>query len=165
MDLPVPSSSRLNTTVKKIASSSWGSWILPRTLNRLDRLVSRLTHISLATIFAGLPVTQLTTRDATSGRPHTVPLVTVPLGKEIILIASNWGRASHPTWYRNLKANPTVSVSYRNQSGEYRAREIEGELRTEYWRKAVEIYPGFDAYQKHSGDRLIPVILLTPKVA
>jgi deazaflavin-dependent oxidoreductase (nitroreductase family) len=82
--------------------------------------------------------------------------------KEIILIASNWGRAFHPAWYFNLKAQPTVTLSYRGQTSEYTAREAESELRADCWRRAVDAYPGYEAYKRRAGNRVIPVIVLTP---
>jgi deazaflavin-dependent oxidoreductase (nitroreductase family) len=165
MKLQLPAPNRFHRAVKKFASSGPGSWLLSRTLNPVDRLFVRLTHHSLATILAGLPVLHVTTRDVATGKPHTVPLVSVPTENQIILIASNWGKSLHPAWYRNLTADPAVTLSFRDQVGEYIARETDGELRADCWRKAVAVYPGFDAYQRRAGNRQIPVMLLTPKDA
>ena len=165
MELHVPTPTRFNRAMKRIAASRLGIWVLSHSLNYFDRLVAKLAHTSSATVLAGLPVLQVTTRPSAAGTPHTVPLVSVPMGDEVILIASNWGKASHPVWYTNLRAYPTVEVSYRGEIGEYTARELDGPQRTECWRRAVDVYPGFDAYQRRAGERRIPVVLLAPKQA
>lgn len=163
MDFAPPPPNRLQKGIKWLATTSPGWWILSRTLNRLDRLVARVSHHSLATILAGLPVLQVTTRDATTGAPHTIPLVSVPRGRDIILIASNWGGAWNPRWYDNLKAHPDVTVTFHGKSEEFTAREVDHMLRNECWRSAVQTYPGFEGYQRRAKNRRIPVILLTPK--
>lgn len=167
MNFQVPRPNWLHKTVKMLASSRAGSWFLSYSLHDLDRIVINLTHnqTSLTTILAGLPVLTLTTRGAKSGKPRAVPLIGVPMGKEVVLIASNWGRAFHPAWYVNLKAHPAVMLAYQGQAAEYGAKEAEGDLRAELWGKAVEIYPGYEAYKRRAGKRQIPVVVLTPKVA
>ena len=157
----------LNRTVKRIASSRPGSWLFSHTLHHLDRAVVRLTRsqTSLTTLLTGLPVLTVTTQGAKTGKPRAVPLIGVPMGTDIILIASNWGRAFHPAWYRNMKTHPAVTLSHRGQTAEYNARETEGELRAACWGRAAEVYPGYDAYKRRAGTRQIPVVLLTPKAA
>ena len=66
---------------------------------------------------------QVTTRNATTGAPHTIPLVSVPRERDIILIASNWGGPWNPRWYDNLKTHPDVTVTFHGKSEEFtRAR-------------------------------------------
>lgn len=165
MKLQLPAPNVFHRVVRRCASSSIGSWLLSHTLNPVDQIVTRLTHRSLATMLAGLPVLHVTTRDATTGTPHTVPLVSVPLNDQFILIASNWGQTFHPHWYLNLTADPWARLAYHDQAEEYTASETTGDVRENCWRKAVEVYPGFDAYQRRAGARQIPVMLLTPKAA
>jgi len=157
----------LNKTVKKLAASRPGSWFFSYTLHHLDRMVVRLTRnqTSLTTILSRLPVLTITTQGAKTGKPRAVPLIGVPMGRDIILIASNWGRAFHPAWYLNLRKHPIVTMSHRGQTAEYTAQETEGDLRAACWGRAVEVYPGYEAYKRRAGTRQIPVILLTPKVA
>ena len=52
----------------------------------------------------------LTTTGARTGRPHSTPMMYVPDGDRVIVIASNAGAPKHPDWYRNLVANPEVTV-------------------------------------------------------
>ena len=40
----------------------------------------------------------LTTTGAKTGRPRTLPVLALPDGQDVILIASNFGRPRHPSW-------------------------------------------------------------------
>ena len=84
-------------------------------------------------------------------------------GERVVLIASNFGRAHHPAWYHNLRANPVATLSVRGRENTYIAREAAGIEREDYWRQAVELYAGYAAYQKRTGGRKIPIMVLTPK--
>jgi deazaflavin-dependent oxidoreductase (nitroreductase family) len=44
---------------------------------------------------------------------------------------------------------------------EYRAREVFGDEKAHWWRRAVEAYPDYADYQ-HKTDRRIPVFVLEP---
>ena len=83
------------------------------------------------------------------------------VGSNYILIATNWGRPANPAWYHNIKANPEVSVDDRGERRNYLARETNGREKERYWRKAVEIYPGYDVYRQRLR-RAVPVIVLEP---
>ena len=48
------------------------------------------------------------------------------------------------------------------RSGEYNAREAEGEERGRLWHQAVDYYAGYDTYQDRAGSRRIPVVVLEP---
>ncbi len=166
MDIQLARQNRLHKAMKTIASSRPGASSLSHSLHHLDRIAAALTRgqTTLTSILTGLPVVTLTTCGARTGKPRAVPLIGVPMGGDIVVIASNWGQSSHPAWYRNVMAHSSVVLSYRGQSAHYTAREAEGPLRDQCWAKAVEIYPGYDAYKRRAGARRIPVILLSPVV-
>jgi deazaflavin-dependent oxidoreductase (nitroreductase family) len=133
--------------------------------HRLDIFVVRLSkgRTSLTSIFAGLPVVTLTTIGAKSGQPRTVPLVGIPDGEKVVLIASNFGRIHHPAWYHNLRANPEATLTFHGKAGTYIAREATGHERETYWQEAVELYAGYATYKERTKRREIPVMLLIPK--
>lgn len=149
---------------QRFASSRFGAWVFARILHRIDRVLMRLTggRVSIPRVFAGLPVIQLTTVGARTGTRRIVPVLGLRDGEDWIVIASNWGQTEHPAWYHNLKANPTVTVTHRDRSAEYEAREVTGEEKTAYWDRATEVYLGFSAYRDRAGDRAIPVVVLSP---
>jgi deazaflavin-dependent oxidoreductase (nitroreductase family) len=84
-------------------------------------------------------------------------------GERIVLIGSNFGRARHPAWYYNLRANPEATLSVRGQTDRYIAREATEAEREHYWHQAVALYAGYAAYEKRTGGRTIPIMVLTPK--
>src|SRR5512147_2125192 len=88
-------------------------WFLARILPHLDRPVLRLTRgqRSPTSLLAGLPVVIVTTIGAKSGEPRSLPLVAIPEGENVILIASNFGQKHHPAWYYNLRAHPEVQLT------------------------------------------------------
>ena len=98
--------------VRRVIAARPAAWLLARTIHHIDRAVLRLSggRTTAAALFSGLPVLAVTTTGAKSGQPRTVPLVAVPDGDRLILIASNWGQSRHPGWYYNMKANPAVRV-------------------------------------------------------
>ena len=70
----------------------------------------------------GAPALLLTTTGRKSGEPRTTPLVFGRDGERYILIASKGGAPSHPAWYANLCANPTVSVQVMAEKFSAKAR-------------------------------------------
>jgi deazaflavin-dependent oxidoreductase (nitroreductase family) len=156
---------KLQRIIKRAASTRAGSWFFCHAAHRLDLSVIRLSkgRNSLTSIFAGLPVVTLTTIGAKSGQPRTIPLVGIPEDEMVVLIASNFGRAHHPAWYHNLRANPEATLSFHGRTGTYIAREATGPEREAYWQKAVELYAGYATYKERTKGREIPVMMLTPK--
>jgi len=153
----------MRRVVRRIIATRPAAWVLARTMHRLDGWTARASggRYTAASLLSGLPIIELTTTGARSGQPRAVPLVGVPDGERLILIASNWGQARHPAWYYNVKAHPQVTVTGRDVPAEhlYTAREATGAEREACWAKAVAIYPGYAAYARRAG-REIPVIVL-----
>jgi len=147
---------------QRLASSRLASWFFSHVLYRIDRPLLRLTggRQSLTSLLSGLQMMTLTTTGAKSGLPRSTPLTGLIDGDQVVLIASNFGRSRHPGWYFNLRANPVARLSIRGQSAEYLAREAEGEERAQLWQRAVKMYPGYEAYKRRAGKRVIPVMVL-----
>ena len=125
--------------------------------------LSRGRH-SLTSLLAGLPVVTVTTIGAKSGRPRSLPLVAIPDGENVILIASNFGQKHHPAWYYNLRAHPEVQLTYEGRTVAYTAHETSGEGRERCWQRAVDLYSGYARYKERAGQRQIGVFLLTPQI-
>ena len=108
----------------------------------------------------------LTTTGAKSGLPRSLPLLYLTDGERLILIASNYGRTSHPAWYRNLVANPTVEVLAGRHSGTYTAGQITDPAERERaWALALDQYAGYADYEDRAGDRTIPLVRLERTVS
>ncbi len=151
--------------VQKIASTAPGATFFSYLLHHLDKPVYRWSNgrFTLASLFTGLPVIILTTTGAKSGQPRSMPLIGIPQGENLVIIASNWGQPHHPAWYYNLKKTPQVMVTRNGRSQPYTAREAMGEEREVLYQNAINLYPGYAAYRQRTSGRQIPVIMLSPK--
>jgi len=109
--------------------------------------------------FHGRPVLLLTTTGRTSGEPRTAPMMYLKEDGHLYVFASKGGAPSNPHWYRNLVANPTVSVELGIERFEATARPLEGEARDRVYARQVELYPQFGEYQRKT-ERTIPVVEL-----
>jgi deazaflavin-dependent oxidoreductase (nitroreductase family) len=149
---------RLSGTVPPI------SWLYARTLHHLDRAVYKLTRgrATFVSLVTGLPIVMLTTTGAKTGRHHTLPLVALPDGDRLVIIASNYGQPRNPAWYYNLRANPHVTITFGGATRDMVAHELEGENREREYARGIEIYPGWTQYRERASNRRIPVIELTP---
>ena len=105
----------------------------------------------------------VTTIGAKSNQPRSLPLVAIPDGENVILIASNYGQKRHPAWYFNLRAHPEMQLTCEGQTVSYTARETSGEERACCWQRAVDLHSGYASYKVRAGQRQIGVFLLTPQ--
>ena len=96
-----------------------------------------------------------------SGEPRTVPLLHIPDGDRVLLVASQGGLPTHPAWYYNVKSDPSVTVQVGRRVREMTAREATPSERAESWPKLVERYADFADYQANTS-RVIPVIICEP---
>lgn len=104
----------------------------------------------------------LTTTGRRSGRPHTVPLLYLREGEQVVVIASYGGRESHPSWYLNLKAEPVVDVQIGARKERMVARTANSEEREHWWPRVLDAYDGYAEYQSRT-NRVIPVVILEPE--
>lgn len=119
----------------------------------------RAERAKLGGRWEGRPLLLLTTTGARSGQPHTTPIMYIPDGDRLIMIASNAGAPVHPDWYRNLVAHPEVTVEVGSETFDATAVITEGAERQQLWARIVELYPFFTEHQAKV-TRQIPVIAL-----
>ncbi len=105
------------------------------------------------------PVILLTTTGALTGRPRVTPLNFSLDGERIVVIASNGGAATNPAWFRNLVANPKVSIEFGDQTFRARARVAEEPERTRLFDQQARQMRFFDGYRKRVKARKIPVVV------
>lgn len=111
---------------------------------------------------APVPVCLMTTTGRKSGEPRTVPLLHLPEGDRVLLVASQGGLPKHPQWYKNVLANPDVTIQVGRRSRAMTAREATPEERAELWPRLVERYSDFASYQANTS-RVIPVVICEPR--
>jgi deazaflavin-dependent oxidoreductase (nitroreductase family) len=122
----------------------------------------RLTGGILGGSMMGRPILLLATTGRKTGQRRTTPLMYLEDGENLVVIASNGGHANHPGWWLNLTADPRAEVQLRNRKKRVTAEEATGEDRERLWRDIVDVYSGYEGYQR-STDRKIPVVILRPE--
>ena len=147
-----------------IAKGRFGGWVALNVANKVDPYLMRASRGTLK-MPSGAPTVLLSHTGAKSGQKRTTPLLYFTDDGNVVLIASQTGKAKHPAWYHNLKASPEIELWARGQGGTYRAREAEGEERERLWKLATQLYPGYDDYQRRADTarRRIPVIVCEPR--
>jgi deazaflavin-dependent oxidoreductase (nitroreductase family) len=108
----------------------------------------------------GATVLLLNHTGAKSGKRRTSPLLYLPDGERMVIVASKGGYTKHPGWFHNLMANPDTDVELpREGKVAVRARQASPEERDELWPRVVDLYKGYAAYQR-STSREIPIVIL-----
>ena len=110
----------------------------------------------------GPPMLLLDHAGARSAVKRTTPLVYLRDGTNVVLVASKGGHPTNPSWFHNLLANPDTTVQIGSQRLAVRARIADPLERARLWPKAVEVYPGYEGYQRRTR-REIPLVILEPR--
>jgi deazaflavin-dependent oxidoreductase (nitroreductase family) len=138
------------------------SLVPSRGLPRIDCAFYRLSgrRTTLSAWVSGLPIVMLSTTGARTGQPRAVPVLGLPDGDRLVVIASNYGLPGNPGWYHNLLADPRVVVTWEGSAVQMRARELKGEERQLYVARGLEAYPWWEQYHRRAAPRQVPVIML-----
>jgi deazaflavin-dependent oxidoreductase (nitroreductase family) len=150
--------------VRRTAGSRAMIAIYTRIQVPLDRFVYWLTRgrTTLSSLLSGLPVVMLTTTGARTGAARTQPVLGIPDGEGVIVIASNYGRPSTPAWCHNLRAHPRALVTLGSATRPVVARELQGQEHERWFRRGIELYPPFEEYRRRAAPRQIPILRLEP---
>lgn len=154
----------MRRAIRQVAATRAVAWTSARVLHRLDGLVFRATggRKMFSTWVSGLPVVMLTTTGARTHRSRTMPVLALRDGDRMVVIASNYGQRHNPAWYYNLRAHHQAQVWVGGRNVEMAARELAGAERERYFRRGLDINPGWARYRRRAGHRTIPVIMLEP---
>ena len=109
----------------------------------------------------GKPVIVLTSQGAKSGKIRKIPLMRIEHNGVYAVVASHAGAAKNPFWYYNLVANPLVELQDGAVKQDMRAREVFGEEKAEWWKRADAAYSEFPNYRARAG-REIPLFVIEP---
>jgi len=110
---------------------------------------------------SGLPTVLMTYRGAKTGKVRKTPVMRVEYEGRYAAVASKGGEPTNPQWYASVVADPVIELQDGTVTGEYRAREVFGDEKAVWWRRAVDVYPDYADYQRKT-DRQIPVFVLEP---
>ena len=105
------------------------------------------------------PVILLTTTGNRTGQPHVTPLNFSADGDRLVVIASKGGSSAHPDWFRNLLANPEVTIEHGAEEFRARGRTAAEPERTRLFDAQAAQMPFFDGYRRRVTAREIPVVV------
>src|SRR5437763_16015058 len=112
-------------------------------------------------LLAGTPMILIHHIGARSGIERVTPLAYTPQGDgRYVVVASNGGSPTHPSWYYNLKANTKIEVEVGTKRFTALAKELDGTARADLWPTLIEAAPSIGEFQAKS-TRQIPLLVLT----
>jgi deazaflavin-dependent oxidoreductase (nitroreductase family) len=127
---------------------------LRRSITAIDRGLYRITRGRyLSSAMARIESLVLLV-DSPKGIPFVVPLQYVVVDSAVVVIGTNWGRATHPRWTRWLIDDPRCVVNIRGQETPARAEFVDGADREELWPKIVDSSAYYGRVERISGRRL-----------
>ena len=106
------------------------------------------------------PLLLLTTVGRRTVQRRTTPMMFVRDDDRYLVIASNAGAPKDPDWYRNLVADPAVTVEVPGARFDARATPLTGDDYDRTWAEIQRRYPFFTEHQQKAG-RPIPVVALS----
>lgn len=134
-------------------------WLL-KLFTRLNVWIYRISDGRWMSEFNGDGICLVEMTGAKSRKRRTIPLMYVPDGNEVLLVASQGGAPTHPIWYHNLTANPQVWITQGNARRAMIAHELSGESHAAAWPICVSHYAPYAEYKTRT-DRIIPVFRCT----
>lgn len=133
------------------AASRFNVWLYEKTDGRMGGKF----------VVGGAPVCLVTMTGRKTGNRITTPLIHIPSGDDVLLVASQGGLDEHPLWYRNIVANPAVQINAFGNKRAMLARQATPEEKLALWPTIVAVHRDFDEYQART-DRDIPVMICSP---
>ena len=122
----------------------------------------RLTGGKLGGSMGTFKVLILTTKGRKSGKMFSNPVGYFEREGGYLIVASNAGRATNPSWYYNIKSNPNdVTIQVKEKKMKVKPAVILGEPRKPLWSWIVSLAPNFGDYEKRT-TREIPLVFLKP---
>lgn len=110
-------------------------------------------------MFENMKLALLTTTGAKTGLKRTSPVAYLNIDGQPVVVASKGGAPTNPSWYHNLRANPSVVVEVGTETYPATAQVLEGTARDEAFGKVTAQAPGFGDYQAKTS-RVIPIVAL-----
>ena len=128
------------------------------------------THVFLNSVTGGRAFNELGGREvcfvtmtgAKSGRRITVPLMYVPHGQGVLLVASQGGAPKNPVWYHNIVKQSDIEVRHRGRRMMLRARLAKPEEKPALWPICDASYPPYADYRART-TRDIPIFVCEPR--
>ncbi|MEV6133703.1 nitroreductase family deazaflavin-dependent oxidoreductase [Streptomyces violaceusniger] len=107
----------------------------------------------------GMPLILVHNIGAKSGRERINPLFFQPVDNGWAVFGTHGGSPRDPAWYRNLMANPRVTIEVGTETVSAVARLAQGGEREQIWAREVALVPKFAEFEATAG-RQVPVVVL-----
>lgn len=139
------------------------SWPVLKRVMSAHAAIYRATNGRIGGRMPGLPSLLLLDHvGCRSGEGRTTPLVYMPDGENLLIVASKGGYPRNPSWLYNLRKNPDTEVQIGSRRIRVRAREASADERGRLWPRAIEHNPHWDRYQRRT-EREVPLVILEPR--
>jgi deazaflavin-dependent oxidoreductase (nitroreductase family) len=99
-----------------------------------------------------------------SGQERVAPLLYLPDGEDMVIVASYGGAPKNPAWYHNLRAKPETVVEVGRERRPVTAHVATERERERLWPALLELYPAYGDYQART-ERTIPLVVLKSRAA
>lgn len=136
-------------------------WLV-KFITRAHLLLNRLSLGKAFNTLGGDEVCFVTMTGAKSGRTITIPLMYVPHGQGVLLVASQGGAPNNPAWYNNIAAHPEIEVRHRGKRMKLRARLAAPQEKPALWPVCDSHYAPFADYRARTS-RDIPIFVCEPR--
>ncbi len=103
----------------------------------------------------------LNTTGRKSGKQHVTSLSYYKDGNSYLVVASNWGKKTHPDWSLNLLKTPQTTIQVGPKLIQVEARQAQEEDYLRLWELISLKNNQYIQYQKGL-QRKIPIVILTP---
>ena len=130
------------------ATTGLNTWIYQRSGGRLGGT------------FDSAPVLLLHHVGRKSGEQRVAPVIYMPDGDDLVIVASYGGSPKNPAWFHNLSARPETVIEVGRERRPVTAHVATAEERGRLWPALLELYPAFSDYQARTGGREIPLVVL-----
>ncbi len=132
-------------------------WLL-KVVTRVHVILHRLSGGRRFNSIGGDDVCFVTMKRAKSGRTLTIPLMYVPYGAGVLLVASQGGALRNPAWYFNLVKYPDIKINYRGRRMTLRARVATADEKPDLWPLCDQYYAAYADYRARTS-RDIPIFV------
>ncbi|MFZ0382794.1 MAG: nitroreductase family deazaflavin-dependent oxidoreductase [Solirubrobacteraceae bacterium] len=113
-------------------------------------------------IWEETPLLLLHHTGAKSAVSRVNPVAYLPDDRGYLIWAANGGAPNNPSWYHNLKAHPNTRIEVGTETIDVLAEETTGTEHERLLAIATRRYPQLEELA-HKTDRIIPMIVLTPR--
>ena len=136
---------------------------LMKPMRNAHMFINRVSGGRFGNSMRGDEVCFVTMTGAKSGKQLTRPLMYVPYGSGVLLVASMGGAPKNPVWYQNVVEQPNIDVRHRDRKMKLTARPATEEEKPSLWPICDAAYAPFAVYRANTS-RDIPIFVCEERI-